>query len=149
MTGAPPPGQQQVWPCFVFYSWLHMFNMFRAMMLIQPWRSTRHVESGVLLSDSCRVQTAWASAAQPRRPGTAGGAPDVEVTLSPEELEGLDNEGIRALYDAKMAAAQQAAKAEREDFSDMVARHAASQKRKIAERAETRAAKKQKDSFKF
>jgi splicing factor 3B subunit 2 len=83
------------------------------------------------------------------RPGAAGGAPDVEVTLSPEELEGLDNEGIRALYEAKMAAAQQAAKAEREDFSDMVARHAAAQKRKIAERAETRAAKKQKDSFKF
>lgn len=73
----------------------------------------------------------------------------MEVTLSPEELEGLDNEGIRALYEAKMAAAQQAAKAEREDFSDMVARHAAAQKRKIAERAETRAAKKQKDNFKF
>ncbi|KAF6264232.1 hypothetical protein COO60DRAFT_1621623 [Scenedesmus sp. NREL 46B-D3] len=84
-----------------------------------------------------------------RKPGAAGGAPDVEVTLSPEELEGLDNEGIRALYEAKMAAAQHAAQGEREDFSDMVARHAASQKRKIAERAETRAAKKQKDNFKF
>lgn len=84
-----------------------------------------------------------------RKPGAPGAAPDVEVTLSPEELEGLDNEGIRALYEAKMAAAQQAAKAEREDFSDMVARHAAAQKRKIAERAETRAAKKQKDNFKF
>lgn len=77
------------------------------------------------------------------------GATDVEVTLSPEELEGLDNEGIRALYEAKVAAAQAAAKAEREDFSDMVARHAAAQKRKIQERADTRAAKKQKDSFKF
>jgi len=79
----------------------------------------------------------------------APGAADVEVTLSPEELEGLDNDGIRALYEAKMAAAQAAARAEREDFSDMVAGHAAAQKRKAAARADARAAKKQKDSFKF
>jgi splicing factor 3B subunit 2 len=77
------------------------------------------------------------------------GAADVEVTLTPEELEGLDNEGIRALYEAKMAAAQAAARVDKEDFSDMVAGHAAAQKRKMAARADTRAAKKQKDSFKF
>jgi splicing factor 3B subunit 2 len=74
---------------------------------------------------------------------------DVEVTLSPEELEGLDNEGIRALYEAKLAAAQAAAEPDREDFSDMVAGHAAAQKRKIAAKADARAAKKQKESFKF
>lgn len=71
------------------------------------------------------------------------------MTLTPEELEGLDNEGIRALYEAKMAAAQAAARADREDFSDMVAGHAAAQKRKAAARADSRAAKKQKDTFKF
>lgn len=83
------------------------------------------------------------------RPPGAPAAPDVEVTLTPEELEGLDNEGIRALYEAKVAAAQAAAKAEREDFSDLVAGHAAAQKRKAAARADSRAAKKQKETFKF
>lgn len=78
----------------------------------------------------------------------AGGA-DVEVTLSPEELEGLDNEGIRALYESKLAAARAAEAPDREDFSDMVAGHAAAQKRKIAAKADARAAKKQKESFKF
>ncbi|KAF8068310.1 SF3B2 [Scenedesmus sp. PABB004] len=80
-----------------------------------------------------------------KKPGT-----DVEVTLSPEELEGLDDAAIKALYESKLAAAQAAAKGDREDFSDMVAGHAAAQKRKIQQRADTRAAKKQKDKdFKF
>jgi len=83
------------------------------------------------------------------RPGGGPGGAEMEVTLSPEELEGLDNEGIRALYEAKLAAAQAAAAPEREDFSDLVAGHAAAQKRKIAAKADARAAKKQKESFKF
>jgi splicing factor 3B subunit 2 len=70
----------------------------------------------------------------------------VEVTLAPEELEGLDEAAIAALYEERVAAAR-AANA-REDFSDMVAAHNAAAKRKAAARADTRAAKKQKD-FKF
>ena len=81
------------------------------------------------------------------RPGGPGGAPrDVEVTISPEELEGLDEAAIRALYEERMA--QVKAANAREDFSDMVAEDAAARKRKIAARADARATKKQKD-FKF
>lgn len=72
----------------------------------------------------------------------------MEVTLSPEELEGLDNEGIRALYESKVAAAKAAAPG-REDFSDMVAAHNVARKRKDQKIADAKAAKKQKESFKF
>jgi hypothetical protein len=44
---------------------------------------------------------------------------------------------------------QAAGAAGREDFSDMVAGFAATQKRKAAAQADARAAKKQKESFKF
>jgi len=82
-----------------------------------------------------------------KKPGVPGGAPrDVEVTISPEELEGLDEAAIRALYEERMA--QVKAANAREDFSDMVAEDAAARKRKIAARADARATKKQKD-FKF
>ena len=52
---------------------------------------------------------------------------DVEVTLSPEELEGLDEAGIKALYDEKVAEVRSASR--HEDLSDMVATTAAAQKR--------------------
>ena len=70
----------------------------------------------------------------------------VEVTLDAEALgdEGLqDEEAIRAAYE-KTVAAKKAAEAP-EDFSDMVAEHARSQKRKAAEKKKESAAKK----FKF
>jgi splicing factor 3B subunit 2 len=70
----------------------------------------------------------------------------VEVTISPEELEGLDEAAIRALYEERVA--QVKAANAREDFSDMVAEDAAARKRKMTARADARAAKKQKD-FKF
>ena len=77
-------------------------------------------------------------------------APDVEITISPDELEGLDPAAVRALYEAKLAEAGGGGAVGREDFSDLVAGHAAAQKKKIAQRAEARAAKKSKDKdFKF
>lgn len=75
------------------------------------------------------------------------GVSDVEVTLLPEELEGLDEAAVAALYEEKVAAAR--AEQKPEDFSEMVAAQAAAQKRKIQRQADAKAAKKAKDSFKF
>lgn len=75
----------------------------------------------------------------------AGGPGDVEVTISPEELEGLDEAAVRQLYEERMQEMKAANR--REDFSDMVAAKAAQQKRKLAQKNDTKA-KKQKD-FKF
>ncbi|KXZ47434.1 hypothetical protein GPECTOR_35g872 [Gonium pectorale] len=74
---------------------------------------------------------------------------DVEVTISPEELEGLDEAGVKALYDAKVAELRSAHR--REDFSDMVAAKAAAQKRKQQAQQDGKTAKKSKggDTFKF
>lgn len=118
---------------------------------------------------------------------------DVEVTLLPEELEGLDEAAVKALYEEKaaelrvgydsgsraccsvaeepLAFAEKDSRAvttmlrppqnalslntqaasKREDFSDLVAAQAANQKRKIAAKADAKAAKKSKGSsdFKF
>ena len=42
----------------------------------------------------------------------AGGAPDVEVAIDPAELEGLDEEAVRALYDERLAQQQSTASRE-------------------------------------
>lgn len=73
----------------------------------------------------------------------------MEIALTPEELEGLDDEGIRGLYEEKLAAARAAKASGREDFSDMVAGKAAQQKRKLAQQKEAQAAKRAKSDFKF
>lgn len=55
---------------------------------------------------------------------------------------------MRELYESRVAEMRSGGK--REDFSDMVAAKAAQQKRKIAQKAEAKAAKKAKgDTFKF
>uniref|UniRef100_A0A7S0RWY4 PSP proline-rich domain-containing protein n=1 Tax=Chlamydomonas leiostraca TaxID=1034604 RepID=A0A7S0RWY4_9CHLO len=83
---------------------------------------------------------------KPAKPGVPGMVNDVEVALTPEEMEGLDEEGIRELYETKLAEARAANK--REDFSDLVAAKAAQQKRKAQQKAD--ASKKQKTGgFKF
>lgn len=71
---------------------------------------------------------------------------DVEVNLTPEEVEGLDETALRQLYEDRLAEARGANK--REDFSDMVAARAAQQKRKNAAQ-DDKAAKKSKGDFKF
>ncbi|KAI7836288.1 hypothetical protein COHA_009837 [Chlorella ohadii] len=58
---------------------------------------------------------------------------DVDVSIDPTELEGLDDAALRELYEMRVA--EQRAAAGREDFSDMVAAKAAAQKRKAAEKA--------------
>eukprot|EP00887_Chlorella_sp_A99_P008170 scaffold12.g8170.t1 len=67
---------------------------------------------------------------------------DVEVALDPTELEGLDDEALRSLYEARLA--EQRAAAGREDFSDLVAAKAAQQKRKAAEAKATKDSKRYK-----
>ena len=42
----------------------------------------------------------------------AGGAPDVEVAIDPAELEGLDEEAVRALYEERLAQQQSTASRE-------------------------------------
>jgi hypothetical protein len=42
----------------------------------------------------------------------AGAVPDVEVAIDPAELEGLDEEGVRALYEERLAAQQSTASRE-------------------------------------
>ncbi|KAK9821340.1 hypothetical protein WJX81_008291 [Elliptochloris bilobata] len=79
------------------------------------------------------------------QPGGAVG--DVEVALDPAELEGLDEAGVRALYEQRLE--EQRAAHSREDFSDLVAAKAAQQKRKAAERKEATKGKKSKETFKF
>lgn len=72
---------------------------------------------------------------------------DVDVTLTPEELEGLDEAGIKALYEEKLAEARSSNR--HEDLSDMVRQNAAAQKRKLAAKSDDKAGKKAKESFKF
>lgn len=74
-------------------------------------------------------------------PGVLANLPqDVEVALTPEEIEGLDEAAIKQLYESKLAEARASNK--REDFSDLVAAKAAQQKRKAAQRAEDKGEKK-------
>eukprot|EP00873_Tetraselmis_striata_P035015 jgi/Tetstr1/455279/TSEL_042115.t1 len=74
------------------------------------------------------------------------GTVDVEVTLTPEEIEGLDDDAVKKLYAQRVEELKAANKGE--DFSDMVAAKAVQQKRKAAAKEQEKAAKKQKE-FKF
>ncbi len=65
---------------------------------------------------------------------------DVDVAISPEELETLDDAALQQLYETRA----REARGTREDFSDLVAQQAASQKRKAASKLD-----KQEKKFKF
>lgn len=69
---------------------------------------------------------------------------DVEVTLNPEELEGLDEAAIKKLYEQKLTEARE--RSNKEDFSDLVAAKAVSQQKKKTVPKEIG---KKKDTFKF
>lgn len=71
------------------------------------------------------------------------GTSDVDITLDPEELEGLDESAIKSLYEEKLADARE--KVHKDDFSDMVAAKAREQKKRIAARESA----KKKETFKF
>lgn len=72
-----------------------------------------------------------------------GEGQSVDIAVDPEQLENLDERGLKQLYE------QQAGVQRQEDHSDMIAANAAARKRKQAEKASDRASKKQKDGFKF
>uniref|UniRef100_H2YDL3 PSP proline-rich domain-containing protein n=1 Tax=Ciona savignyi TaxID=51511 RepID=H2YDL3_CIOSA len=84
-----------------------------------------------------------------RRPVLSAGVPDidsVEVALNPEELE-LDNVAMAAKYEQRVREQEQVQK---EDFSDMVADHAAKQKKKRkAQTHDTNRSTKKYKEFKF
>ena len=69
---------------------------------------------------------------------------DFEVSINPADLEALDDESLKDLYEAKVK--ERRAAAGREDFSDLVAANAAVQKRKATEKAGTGSKEKK---FKF
>ena len=60
------------------------------------------------------------------------GSGGVELSLDPSELEGLDSESMAARYEQTLR--EQQGNLAKEDFSDMVAEHAAKQKVKIGVR---------------
>ncbi|KDD73937.1 hypothetical protein H632_c1714p0, partial [Helicosporidium sp. ATCC 50920] len=68
---------------------------------------------------------------------------DLDVSLDPAELEGLDDQALRTLYEQRLA--EKRALMGREDLSDLVALQAAQQKRKAADRGDAKEGKK----FKF
>ncbi|CAG5114754.1 unnamed protein product, partial [Candidula unifasciata] len=81
-----------------------------------------------------------------KKPGDKGAAETVEVSLNPEELD-LDTAAMQAKYEQTVR--EQQSQLEKEDLSDMVAAHAAKQrKRKKAQQDTGKGSKKYKD-FKF
>jgi splicing factor 3B subunit 2 len=68
---------------------------------------------------------------------------DLDVSIDPGDLEGLDDGALKELYEARVR--EQRAAAGREDFSDLVAEKAAAQKRKGGDKGGGKDAKK----FKF
>ena len=68
---------------------------------------------------------------------------DVDVSFTPEELEGLDDKALKELYEGRVA--EERARRAREDFSDLVAEKARAQMKKL----EKDKAKKDKDKEKF
>ncbi|XP_012939768.1 protein DEK [Aplysia californica] len=82
----------------------------------------------------------------PKKPGDKVSTEAVEVSLNPEELD-LDTAAMQAKYEQTVR--EQQSQLEKEDLSDMVAAHAAKQrKRKKAQQDTGKGAKKYKD-FKF
>ncbi|KAF4793884.1 splicing factor 3B subunit 2 [Turdus rufiventris] len=79
-----------------------------------------------------------------KRPVTE--ARGVEVALAPEELE-LDPSAMTQKYEEHVR--EQQAQVEKEDFSDMVAEHAAKQKKRKAEPQDARGESKKYKKFKF
>lgn len=94
------------------------------------------LSTGLTTMPGCRLEVL--------RANTPG---DLEVAIDPEELEGLDEAGVKALYNARLE--EERARNKREDFSDMVAQHNAAAKRKAASKDAARQAKKPKETFKF
>ena len=94
--------------------------------------------SGIMASDHVYVvpdkTKKMSSAAARRLEQLKKGMPDdLDISIDPADLESLDDEALRDLYDAKVA--EQRLASGKEDFSDLVASKAAAQKRKAEEKA--------------
>ena len=74
-----------------------------ACRLTLSWEETATCGRHASMRDWLRVSTNGAGLA---------GRPDVEVAIDPAELEGLDEEGVRALYDERLAQQQSTASRE-------------------------------------
>lgn len=96
--------------------------------------------------DVSAAKRAVASAAAAAAAGSSDHS-GVEVALNPEELE-MDTAAMAAKYEARVR--EQQAQVEKEDFSDMVAEHAAKQKKKRkAQTQDTGRSNKKYKEFKF
>ncbi|RKP08384.1 hypothetical protein THASP1DRAFT_10235, partial [Thamnocephalis sphaerospora] len=71
--------------------------------------------------------------------------PGVEVALDPSEMENLDEDAIKARYEAELGAKRNA----QEDFSDMVAEHATKQAKKRQKVSDAKTKDKKHKDFKF
>ncbi|XP_076828915.1 splicing factor 3B subunit 2 [Brachyhypopomus gauderio] len=116
---------------------------------VLPVRPTGPV--GAAMMASTHIYDMSAAAAGRKVGGAVGGAGDsqgVEVALAPEELE-LDPMAMTQKYEEHVR--EQQAQVEKEDFSDMVAEHAAKQKQKKrkGQPQDTRAGAKKYKEFKF
>uniref|UniRef100_A0A4W4FWC7 SAP domain-containing protein n=1 Tax=Electrophorus electricus TaxID=8005 RepID=A0A4W4FWC7_ELEEL len=116
---------------------------------VLPVRPTGPV--GAAMMASTHIYDMSAAGAGRKAGGAVGGAGDsqgVEVALAPEELE-LDPMAMTQKYEEHVR--EQQAQVEKEDFSDMVAEHAAKQKQKKrkGQPQDTRAGAKKYKEFKF
>uniref|UniRef100_H3BY69 Splicing factor 3b, subunit 2 n=1 Tax=Tetraodon nigroviridis TaxID=99883 RepID=H3BY69_TETNG len=112
---------------------------------VLPERRTGPVGAAMMASTHIYdMSTAMASRKTGERPESHG----VEVALAPEELE-LDPMAMTQKYEEHVR--EQQAQVEKEDFSDMVAEHAAKQKQKKrkAQPQDTRSGAKKYKEFKF
>lgn len=116
-----------------------------ALYTILPEKRTETMGRAMMGSTHTYDISAAAAAAST---GTSKSAPQgVEVALDPSELDLVDTDAMAARYEATLREQQ---KGEEEDFSDMVAEHAAKQrnKRRKQQQDQSKPAKKYKD-FKF
>nr|XP_055051389.1 splicing factor 3B subunit 2 [Misgurnus anguillicaudatus] len=115
---------------------------------VLPERRTGPVGAAMMGSTHIYDMSAAAAAARKVAPGMGGDLQGVEVALAPEELE-LDPMAMTQKYEERVR--EQQAQVEKEDFSDMVAEHAAKQKQKKrkAQPQDTRSGAKKYKEFKF
>ncbi|KAI7815012.1 splicing factor 3B subunit 2 [Triplophysa rosa] len=115
---------------------------------VLPERKTGPVGAAMMGSTHIYDMSAAAAAARKVAPGMGGDVQGVEVALAPEELE-LDPMAMTQKYEERVR--EQQAQVEKEDFSDMVAEHAAKQKQKKrkAQPQDTRGGAKKYKEFKF
>lgn len=111
----------------------------KSLFQVLEQKSAKATGAGIMGTDHTYIvpgkdDKKMSSAAAKRLEALKKGMPeDLNVSIDPADLESLDDESLKDLYEAK--AAEQRAASGREDFSDLVAAKAASQKRKALEKS--------------